>query len=229
MPNASDGEHLLAMITFKFSAKITHTPGILTSGDFHPDTSGGHVVPRWKSPDVTVDCEFGWKSSCVMGSVSLRWKSPDRPDVMFRVSFGWKSNDVMVRVIFLFPCWSLKICQNWQNYTNLKFSIWIWGLGALFGGPQPTNSPCGDGTGRTWNMKVSSSAAINLIAQQLCWSICPFWACLPYVPGFRKTFAHFGQGWLLWLKIAMKIDKFHVSTWLTFIADRTTHLKWGSV
>jgi len=31
-----------------------------TPGDFHPDRSVGHVVPRWKSPDVMVDCEFGW-------------------------------------------------------------------------------------------------------------------------------------------------------------------------
>ena len=43
-----------AFVTFKFSAEITHTPGILTPGDFHPDRSGGHVVPRWKSPDVMV-------------------------------------------------------------------------------------------------------------------------------------------------------------------------------
>jgi len=45
-PTANDGEHLFALITFKFSAKITHSPGILTPGDFHPDRSGGHVVPR---------------------------------------------------------------------------------------------------------------------------------------------------------------------------------------
>jgi len=30
MPIANDAEHLSALITFKFSAKITHTPGILT-------------------------------------------------------------------------------------------------------------------------------------------------------------------------------------------------------
>jgi len=35
-------------------------------------------------------------------------------------------------------------------------------------------------------MKVNSSAAINLIAQQLSSSICPFWASLPYVPDFGK-------------------------------------------
>jgi len=56
-------------ITFKFSAKITHIPGILTPGDFNPDRSGGHVVPRWKSPDVMVGCEFGWKSPVIMVSV----------------------------------------------------------------------------------------------------------------------------------------------------------------
>jgi len=43
-------------------------------------------------------------------------------------------------------------------------------------------------------MKVNSSAAIKLIAQQLSQSICPFWASLPYVPNFRKIFAQFGQG-----------------------------------
>jgi len=43
-------------------------------------------------------------------------------------------------------------------------------------------------------MKVNSSAAINLIAQQLSQSICPFWARLPYVPDFRTKFAQFGQG-----------------------------------
>jgi len=42
-------------------------------------------------------------------------------------------------------------------------------------------------------MKANTSAAINLIAQQLSLSICPFWASFPYVPDFRKKFAHFGQ------------------------------------
>jgi len=46
MPTANDGEPLPTLITSKFSAKITHTPGTLTPGDFHPDWSGGHVVPR---------------------------------------------------------------------------------------------------------------------------------------------------------------------------------------
>jgi len=54
VPTANDGQHASALITFKFSAKITHTPGKLTQGDFYPDRSGGHVVPRWKSPDVMV-------------------------------------------------------------------------------------------------------------------------------------------------------------------------------
>ena len=33
-----------------------------------------------------------------------------------------------------------------------------------------------------------------------------------YVPDFRKKIAHFGQGWLMCLKIAMKIEKVHVAT-----------------
>jgi len=43
---ANDGEHLSALITFKFSAKITHTPAILIPDDFHPHRNGGHVAPR---------------------------------------------------------------------------------------------------------------------------------------------------------------------------------------
>jgi len=42
---ANDVEHLFALIAFTFSAKITHTPGILTAGDFYPGRSGGYVVP----------------------------------------------------------------------------------------------------------------------------------------------------------------------------------------
>jgi len=60
VPTAKHGEHLFALITIKFSAKATHTPGIPTPGGFHSNRSGGHVVRRWKSPDVVVDCEFGW-------------------------------------------------------------------------------------------------------------------------------------------------------------------------
>jgi len=68
VPTANEANHLSALITLKFSAKITYTPGILTAGNFLPDRSGGHVVPRWKSPDVKVDWEFGWKSADIMVS-----------------------------------------------------------------------------------------------------------------------------------------------------------------
>jgi len=46
-------EHLPALIT-----KVAHTLGIPTPGDFHPDRSGGHVVPRWISPEVMVRVSF---------------------------------------------------------------------------------------------------------------------------------------------------------------------------
>jgi len=59
VPTYNDGEHLSALITFKFSANISHTPGILTLGDFHSNRSGGHVAPRRKLFDVMFDCEFG--------------------------------------------------------------------------------------------------------------------------------------------------------------------------
>ena len=115
-------EHMPALITFKFSAKITHTPGIPAPGDFHPDKSGGHAVPRWRSPHV------------------------------------------MVGVSFLFPCWYLHIVKIGKTTLIHSFHISIWGLGALFGGLSPPNPPCGNGTGRIWDMKVNSSATINLIA-----------------------------------------------------------------
>jgi len=49
VPTANDGEHLSALITFNFSTKIAHTPGILTAGDFHPDRSGGPSVKITRS------------------------------------------------------------------------------------------------------------------------------------------------------------------------------------
>ena len=119
-------ENLPALIAFKFSAKITYTPGIPTPGDFHPDRSGGHVVPRWKSPDV------------------------------------------MVRVSFLFPCWCLDIVKIDKTVLIYRLHISIWGsLEHCLGGVSPANPSCDDGTGRMWDMKVNSSAAITLIAQQL--------------------------------------------------------------
>jgi len=42
-------------------------------------------------------------------------------------------------------------------------------------------------------MKVNSSAAINLIAQQLSYSVCPFSASLPYVPDFCEKLRILGK------------------------------------
>ena len=42
----------------------TCTPGILTSGDFYPGRSGGHVVPRWKSPDIMVSVSSVFLKVC---------------------------------------------------------------------------------------------------------------------------------------------------------------------
>ena len=58
-------EHLPALIAFKFSGKITRTPGIPTPGDFHPDRSSGHVVPGWNSPDVMVRLRFLFPCWCL--------------------------------------------------------------------------------------------------------------------------------------------------------------------
>jgi len=101
--------------------------------------------------------------------------------------------------------------KNWQkrNWFIVSHVSICGDLELCLVGLSPPNPPCGDGTGCMWDMKVNSSAAINLIAQQLWWSICPFWTCLPYAPDFRKTFSHFGQGWLCGWKLPWK---FHVST-----------------
>jgi len=63
LPAANDRElatmgSLSVLIIYNFSAKITHTPGILTPRDIHQDRSGGRVVPMWKSTDVMVDYEL---------------------------------------------------------------------------------------------------------------------------------------------------------------------------
>jgi len=50
---------------FQVFCKITHTPGIPTPGDFHPDRSGGLVVPRWKSPDVMFRMSFLFPCWCL--------------------------------------------------------------------------------------------------------------------------------------------------------------------
>ena len=97
VPTANDGEHLSALITFNFSAKITHTPGILTPRDFHPDRSGGRVVSRWKSPDVMVNCEL---SLHVMVSVS----SGENHPTLWQV-WVWSENHPMLWLewVFGFP------------------------------------------------------------------------------------------------------------------------------
>jgi len=127
----------------------------------------------------------------------------------------WGENHphVTVRVCFLFPCWCLDIVKIDKTPLIYSFHISIWvGLVHCLGGLSPTNHTCDDGNDRMWDMKVNSSGAINLIAQQLWQSICPFWASLPYVLDFRIKFSHFGQGWLMWLKISMTLEKVYVST-----------------
>ena len=114
-------EHLPALIT-----KVAHTLGIPTPGDFHPDRSGGHVVPRWISPEVMVRVSF-------FASLLMPWH-----------------------------------CKDLQNCTYYGFHVSIWGgLEHCLGALSPRNYPCGEGSGRMWDMNVNSSATINLIAQQL--------------------------------------------------------------
>jgi len=45
-------------------------------GWFYPGRSGGHVVPRWKSPDVMVSVSSRWKSAQIMVSVSSGENDP---------------------------------------------------------------------------------------------------------------------------------------------------------
>jgi len=96
------------LITFKFTAKITHNPRIPTLGDFHPDRSGGQVVPRRRSPNV-VDCEFGWKSSHVMVSMSSRENHP----TLWLVWVQMKITHIMVGV------------GSGENHPTL-WLVWVW-------------------------------------------------------------------------------------------------------
>jgi len=170
---ANDGERLFALITFKFSAKITHTHGKPTPGDFHPDRSGGHVVPWWHSPDVMVRVSSEWKSPHVMVSVS---SSENHPTLWL----GWKLPHVMVRVSFCFPVDALT-CKNWQNSTNYSFHISIWGdLEHFLGRLSMTKTP---------------------VATEL--AVCETWKSIAvsrstWLPSnCRKAFAHFGQVYLV--------------------------------
>jgi len=119
---------------------------LLTPLEYQPPVisrSGGHVVPRWKPPDV------------------------------------------MVRVSFLFPCWCLDIVKI------DKTAVFIFqlggGLAALFGGLNPPNPPCGDGTVcETWK-----SIAV------------PWSTWLPN--NCREAFVHFGQVYLVCLIFVKKL------------------------
>jgi len=67
--NCQRWEALVCIDHFQLFWKDYSHPWNANLDDFHPGTSGGHVDPRWKSPDVTVDCEFGWKSPHVVLSL----------------------------------------------------------------------------------------------------------------------------------------------------------------
>ena len=104
-----------ARITFKFSAKTTLTLRILNQGYFHPDRSSGDVVPRWKSPDVMVDCEFG-ENRPILCLVWVRVKiTPLCGQCEFGVKITWRYGKSEFLVSLLIP-WH---CTNWQNSTNL--------------------------------------------------------------------------------------------------------------
>jgi len=100
MPTANDLEHVSTLLTFKFSAKIIHTTGTLTTGDFHQERSGGHVVPTWKSSEIMVDCEFGCK-----------W-----PDSMVSVSSG--ENQPTLWLVWVW----VKITSRYEYWI-----VWVWG------------------------------------------------------------------------------------------------------
>jgi len=92
---------LVCIDHFQVLSKVTHTPGILTLGDFNPDRSGSNMVPMWKSPNVMVDCDFRWKS----------------PNIMVSVSLG--ENHPMLWLVWVFGSLLMPWhCTNWQNSTN---------------------------------------------------------------------------------------------------------------
>ena len=98
--------------------------------------------------------------------------------------------------VFYFPVDALTLQKLTKLHLFIVFIFQFGGAWSIVWRLSPPNPPCGDGNSRMWDMKVNTSGAIDLSAQQLSESICPFWASLPDVPDFRKKFAHFGQGWL---------------------------------
>jgi len=107
---------LLCIDHIQVFANITHTPGILTLGDLNPDRSGGHVVPKWKSPNVMVDWEFGWKSPGIMVSVSSGENHP-------MSSLVW---------VFRFPVNALTLYKLIKHHQFIVIIFQFGGLGALF-------------------------------------------------------------------------------------------------
>ena len=118
MPSVNDGEHVSALITAKFFVQITHTPGILLPGDFHPDGNGGCMVPRWKSPDVMVRVSFV--------SLLMPWHCKNRQNPTFIFQFGgaWciVLGDGAHEITPLAT--GLAVCETWKSIA-LPRSSWL--------------------------------------------------------------------------------------------------------
>jgi len=157
----------------------------LTSGDFYPGRSGGHVVPRWQSADVMVSVSLGWKS----------------PQIMVSVSSGENHPALWLEWIFGFPVDALTLYKLTKLHS---FIVFVFQFGEL--SPPNPFVPTGLALCETWK---------SVAVPRSTWlpnNCCKVFAHFGQVPDFRKNFAHFGHGWLMWLKIVMKIEKFHVST-----------------
>jgi len=115
-------EDLPALITIKFSAKITHTPGIPIPGDFHPERSGGHVVPRWWSAQVMVRVSFLFPCCCLrivkIGRTALIYS--------FRISIWGGLEHYLGDLAHQIPpvATGLAICETWKSIAVPR-SIWL--------------------------------------------------------------------------------------------------------
>jgi len=150
---------LVCIDHFQVFAKITHTPGIPSLGDFNPDRSGDHV-PLGESHATL------W---LIVSSGETLW-------------LVW---------VFGFPVNALTFYKLTKLHQFIVFVFQFEGAWCIVWVSLPVAT--GLAVRETWK---------SMVMPRSIW--------LPN--NCRKAFAHFGQGWLMWLKIAMKIENFHVST-----------------
>ena len=133
---SNGGEHLFALITQVFCKDHSH-PWKTDPCDFHPDRSGGHVVPRWKSPDVMVRVSLEWKSPQVLGGVN----SGENPRTLWLVWVRVKITPRYGKSEFFVSLLSLDIVKIDKTPLIYSFHISIWRAWSIVWGGLACQNP----------------------------------------------------------------------------------------